>query len=234
MRVLCLNVRSGGAPGGNSILQFADSQEPDVVIFPEWRRDASAGRAEAWTASRNMRWACADDGATRNGVAIDARPKFDCVSVTPGNGSAGTLLRASFEGLTMLPVISRRARPKAATSTSVATSRRSAQAPLLVDRRPEHRQLGRRQGARGSHVCLAPNGSIGSRPPWSSSTCGVSQMGRTRDAIEERVQARSRIRQCGVCSAVSAFMLLRPLAARKRIQQPQPLLLATTNRAPSK
>ena len=102
MRVLCLNVRSGGGTRWDFILEFVHASDPDIVIFTEWRRGASPSRAEEWAASRRMRWACANDGATRNGVLIAARITFDCASVTPGNESAGTLLRASFDNWRML------------------------------------------------------------------------------------------------------------------------------------
>jgi exodeoxyribonuclease-3 len=102
MKVLCLNVRSGGGTRWDSMLGVVDGHDSDVVVFTEWRRDSSTGRAEAWAASRHMHWACASDGATRNGVSIAARAAFDCVSVTPGKESAGTLLRVSLDGWTML------------------------------------------------------------------------------------------------------------------------------------
>jgi exodeoxyribonuclease III len=102
LRILCLNVRSGGGARWDSILEFVHARDPDVVIFTEWRRSVSSNRAEAWAASRHMRWACANDGATRNGVLLAANVEFECVSVTPGNESAGTLLRARLEGWTVL------------------------------------------------------------------------------------------------------------------------------------
>ena len=102
MKVLCLNVRSGGGARWDSILEFVQARDPDIIIFTEWRRGASPGRAEAWAAARRMRWTCGNDGATKNGVLIAARVGFDCASVTPGKESPGTLLRASFDGWTML------------------------------------------------------------------------------------------------------------------------------------
>ena len=44
-----------------------------------------------------MKWIGACDGATQNGVGIAAKASFDCVSVTPGRESAGTMLRAEFD-----------------------------------------------------------------------------------------------------------------------------------------
>lgn len=49
-----------------------------------------------------MRWACASDGATANGVAIAAKPPFASVSATPSRESPGTLLKADFADWTML------------------------------------------------------------------------------------------------------------------------------------
>ena len=49
-----------------------------------------------------MRWACANEGATRNGVFVAAKENFDSTSVTPGPESAGTLLRVQFDVWTML------------------------------------------------------------------------------------------------------------------------------------
>jgi exodeoxyribonuclease III len=101
VKVLCLNVLNGGGNRWGSILKLVDGHDPDIAVFTEWRRSAP-GPAEAWAAARGMQWASASDGATRNGVAMAAKPPFDGVSATPGLESAGTLLRATFDGWTML------------------------------------------------------------------------------------------------------------------------------------
>ena len=55
-----------------------------------------------WATSRGMQWIGACDGATRNGVFIAAALRFQSSSVTPGPAMAGTLLRAEFDGWTLL------------------------------------------------------------------------------------------------------------------------------------
>lgn len=102
MKILCLNIRSGGGSRWGAILQFVDERNPDVVVFTEWRRSNSPPRVEEWANARGMQWRSACDGATRNGVAIASKVRFDCVSATPGQESAGTILRAAFFGWTML------------------------------------------------------------------------------------------------------------------------------------
>jgi exonuclease III len=102
LKILCLNIRSGSGSRWGAILEFVDEQDPDVVVLTEWRRSTSPGRAEEWANTRGMQWSSACDGATRNGVAIASKVRFDCVSATPGQESAGTILRAAFFGWTML------------------------------------------------------------------------------------------------------------------------------------
>jgi exonuclease III len=101
MKLLCLNVRSGGGTRWNRILDFVESKCADIVVFTEWRRSESL-EAVTWATSRGMQWIGACDGATRNGVFVATAPKFQSSSITPGAETAGTLLRVAFEGWTML------------------------------------------------------------------------------------------------------------------------------------
>jgi exonuclease III len=102
VKILCLNVRSGGGQRWQSILDFADARGTDVIVFTEWRCGVEGGSAENWASSRGMRWARANEGATRNGVFVAAKENFDSTSVPPGPESAGTLLRVQFDVWTML------------------------------------------------------------------------------------------------------------------------------------
>jgi exonuclease III len=102
MKLLCLNVRSGGGTRWPTILGFVGAYDPDVAVFTEWRRSVEPGPVERWTASHRMNWIGASEGATLNGVAIAAKSPFGCMSVTPGRESAGTILRGNFDGWTML------------------------------------------------------------------------------------------------------------------------------------
>jgi exonuclease III len=83
VKILCLNVRSGGSQRWQSILDFVDARGTDVIVFTEWRCGVEGGSAENWASSRGMRWASANEGATRNGVFVAAKGNFDSTSVTP-------------------------------------------------------------------------------------------------------------------------------------------------------
>ncbi len=96
LKVFCLNVRSGGGSRWESILDFAEAHDPDVVVFTEWRAGARPGKAEAWSTSRAMKSAFFNDGKTKNGVLVAAKHAYVATSVTPGNESAGTLMRVQF------------------------------------------------------------------------------------------------------------------------------------------
>ena len=151
MRVLCLNVRSGGGTRWDFILEFVHASDPDIVIFTEWRRGASPSRAEEWAASRRMRWACANDGATRNGVLIAARIAFDCASVTLGNEfrryAFARVIRQLENARLLLPAGRRQRSLFRHLPQRRAGMRRE---PLLDDWRHQHRQPGRRQNAERS------------------------------------------------------------------------------------
>jgi exonuclease III len=101
-KLLCLNVRSGGGARWAAILDFVGAHNPDIAIFTEWRRGVEPGPVERWASSRSMKCIGACEGATLNGVAIAAKRPFDRVSATPGRESAGTMLRANFDGWTVL------------------------------------------------------------------------------------------------------------------------------------
>jgi exonuclease III len=100
MKLLCLNVRSGGGTRWSRILDFVESQGADVVVFTEWRRGDSL--AEAWATSRGMHWIGACEGATRNGVFVASALGFQSRSATPGPETAGTLLHVDFRDWRML------------------------------------------------------------------------------------------------------------------------------------
>lgn len=102
MKVVCLNVRSGGGKRWRGILDFIEAQRSDVVVFTEWRRSEAPGVAAIWAESGGMRWIGACDGATKNGIFVASTLPFDVTSVTPDKNTAGTLLRVAFHGWTML------------------------------------------------------------------------------------------------------------------------------------
>jgi exodeoxyribonuclease-3 len=102
MKVVCLNVRSGGGRRWPGILDFVDAQRGDVVVFTEWRRSEAPGVAATWAESHGMRWIGACDGATKNGVFVASALPFEVTGVTPNKNTAGTLLRVAFDGWTML------------------------------------------------------------------------------------------------------------------------------------
>jgi exonuclease III len=102
VKVLCLNVQSGGGSRWNAILKFVSDHHPDVAVFTEWRPGVGCGPAKAWALQRDMKWSAACEGSTRNGVAIAAKQPFEFVGLTPGRETAGTLLQATFADWTLL------------------------------------------------------------------------------------------------------------------------------------
>ncbi len=122
MKVLCLNVGSGGGSRWGRILDFVEAHEPDVVVFAEWRAGVRPGKAETWPSSRDMKSAFANDGATKNGGvrsgqrrlhrdqrdagervgwSVDASPirrLGDARLLFPAIGSKGSIFRCLPEG----------------------------------------------------------------------------------------------------------------------------------------
>ena len=102
MKLLCMNVRSGGGTRWGRILDFVEAHCADVVIFTEWRQSAAPGAAVTWATSRGMKWVEACEGATKNGVFVASTLPFEATSATPGRETAGTLVRLAFDAWTML------------------------------------------------------------------------------------------------------------------------------------
>ncbi len=102
MKLLCLNVRSGGGTRWGRILDFVEAHCADVVIFTEWRQREAPGAAVTWATSRGMKWVEACEGATKNGVFVASTLPFEATNVTPDSETAGTLVRVTFDGWTML------------------------------------------------------------------------------------------------------------------------------------
>lgn len=67
----------------------------------EWRAGAR-DKTERWAASRGMRCAFVNDGATLNGLCVAALEKFRAMSATPGRETPGALLKAEFESWLVL------------------------------------------------------------------------------------------------------------------------------------
>lgn len=103
MKVLSLNIRSGGGKRIASICRFIDGHAPDVVVLTEWR-DTAGGRAlEAWATGRALHCAMLNDGATANGILVAAHESFAMESRTPAGGTcAGVLMQTRFSRWAML------------------------------------------------------------------------------------------------------------------------------------
>jgi exonuclease III len=102
MKILCLNVHSGGGARWSRILEFVEAHRADIVVFTEWRRSEMPGAAETWARSQGMQWIGACEGLTKNGVFIASALPFEATSATPDKQTAGTLLRVGFDSWTML------------------------------------------------------------------------------------------------------------------------------------
>jgi len=87
MKLLCLNVRSGGGSRWSEILDFVEAHRADIVIFTEWRRSEVPGAAATWATSHGMKWVGACEGTTKNGVFIaSAALRGDQRHTGQGNG----------------------------------------------------------------------------------------------------------------------------------------------------
>ena len=78
VRIVCLNIRSGGGDRWSRLLDYFDAYDPDVVVMTEWRATTREA-TERWSASRGMHWCFANDGATSNGVCIAAKQPLTAV-----------------------------------------------------------------------------------------------------------------------------------------------------------
>jgi hypothetical protein len=73
MKVVSLNIRSGGGPRVAAIRDFIEDHDPDVVVLTEWRDTAGGRSLQAWATSRAMHCAVLNNGATANGNLVAAR-----------------------------------------------------------------------------------------------------------------------------------------------------------------
>ena len=48
VKILCLNVRSGGGQRWEAILDFVDAHATDIVALTKWRTGVEGGSAESW------------------------------------------------------------------------------------------------------------------------------------------------------------------------------------------
>ena len=101
VRIVCLNIRSGGGDRWSRLVDYFDAYDPDVVVMTEWRATTREA-TEKWSASRAVHWCFANDGATSNGVCIAAKRPLTAVGATPGRATAGTLLKVEFDSWLML------------------------------------------------------------------------------------------------------------------------------------
>jgi exodeoxyribonuclease III len=102
MKVLSLNVRSGGGNRWAAIFEFVDHHDPDIAVFLEWRRSPGPGPAEEWASRKQMHWMAACDGSRANGVGIASKRPSDWRSATPGPDHPVSMVMASFEEWTLL------------------------------------------------------------------------------------------------------------------------------------
>jgi exonuclease III len=103
MKVVLLNINSGGGKRIVAIRDFIDGHDPEVVVLTEWRDTAGGRSFNDWAIKRGMQCAALNDGATANGIFVASRDSFAVESRTPpGKTCAGVLMQIRFFQWTML------------------------------------------------------------------------------------------------------------------------------------
>jgi len=226
MKLICLNVRSGGGSRWTAILNFVEGHRADVVVFTEWRRSDAQGAAESWATSRGMQWIGACDGATRNGAFVASASPFRAASATPGPETAGTLLRVEFDGWTMLAGYFPQGDAKARYFQACSDAAKAVGVtPFLLvgdlntgnqhaDKTPnaEKYACAERFERTFGNACARRPVAAHARPP---------REGMDLDDEGERLSARPRVWQLGVRRRLRSVVPLRPLASGERLQRSQ-------------
>jgi exonuclease III len=100
--IVALNTRAGGGARTARLCSYLDTLDPDAVLLTEWRDNASGLTFADWAERRGMSYASLTDGCTPNGVFLASLDPFMTESATPIGQSAGCLMLARFQRVTLL------------------------------------------------------------------------------------------------------------------------------------
>jgi len=93
IRIVSLNIRHGGGSRTAQLVDWIVSKNPDVVILPEWRNNASGQRIRDVLAKTGLTAIVAARGqSAANSVLLAAGDITGSWEVTPANSTAGDLI----------------------------------------------------------------------------------------------------------------------------------------------
>jgi exonuclease III len=110
MQAILLNIRHGGGPRAQRLLEWVTRRSPDVVVMAEWQDGAPGAVLKAGLEAKGFQTATATTNGDANGVLVAAKRPFAFRCATPletrerkrVEGRGGALLVADFDGLRML------------------------------------------------------------------------------------------------------------------------------------
>jgi exodeoxyribonuclease III len=98
MLALLLNIRHGGGPKAQALLDWVTSHSPDVVVMPEWQRNDAGDLIVKGLKAIGFRVATAVRSAPRcNGVLVGTKLGLETRQITPMGSEKGELLLAEIE-----------------------------------------------------------------------------------------------------------------------------------------
>src|SRR5262249_51531325 len=93
IRIVSLNIQHGGGGRTAHLADWIVSKNPDVVILPEWRNNASEQRIREVLATTGLTTIVAARGqSAANSVLLAAADITGSWEVTPANSTAGELI----------------------------------------------------------------------------------------------------------------------------------------------
>ena len=102
IKIVALNIDSGGGDRVPRICAYLDAQQADVVILTEWRDTAEGQAIVAWSTGKGMHCHGLADGGKANGVFVASVCPFTASSRTPPGNTTGVLLLAQAPRWTVL------------------------------------------------------------------------------------------------------------------------------------
>ena len=102
MRILALNIRSGGGLRVEGMLRYIRQQDPDTIVLTEWRNNLFGGKISCWARDCGMHSVNCTDGKTANGVFVASKFPLAGTSERPAKPGPGVLLQTECGGLGLL------------------------------------------------------------------------------------------------------------------------------------
>jgi exonuclease III len=102
VRIVALNIDSGGGDRVARICAYLDAQQADVIVLTQWR-DTDPGRTiTAWAGARGLHCHGLTDGGKANGIFVASKYPFTAHTRTPPGDTTGVLMLAQATTWTLL------------------------------------------------------------------------------------------------------------------------------------